>query len=121
MGGFGTLGGCTSPLARSCSRNFLAGLHSSAFELQLESPILRRNAKSASGTRRGSTKGPRADVGGRREGAYRHCVVCCCRLSMDLTTNAIGFLMAYARRWVDLSLWLHAEISPIVTKTSARF
>ena len=38
-----------------------------------KSPILRRNAKSVSGTRRASTKGPRADVGGRREGAYRHC------------------------------------------------
>ncbi len=26
-------------------------------------------------------------------------------------------LMAYPGRWVDLSLWLHAEMAPFVTKT----
>jgi hypothetical protein len=51
-----------------------------------------------------SAEGTLPDVRGRPAGAYRHCVVCCCRLRMDLTTNAIGFLMAHPGRWVDLSL-----------------
>jgi hypothetical protein len=30
-------------------------------------------------------------------------------------------LMAYPGSWVGLSLWLHAKLARIVTKTSARF
>jgi hypothetical protein len=47
----------------------------------------------------------------RPAGSCRHCVVCCCRLRMDLTTNAIGFLMAYPGRWVDL-VRLHSRRGP---------
>ncbi len=43
------------------------------------------------GTRRASTKGPRTNVGGRREGAYRHRVVCCCRSGMDFDETAKAF------------------------------
>ena len=45
-----------------------------------------------------SAEGTLPDVRGRLEGSYRHRVVCCCRSGMDLTTNAIGFLMTYAGR-----------------------
>jgi hypothetical protein len=62
--------GCT----HSGQKESPADLTVATSEIAGESPILRRNAKSVSGTRRASTKGPRADVGGRREGAYRHCV-----------------------------------------------
>ena len=51
-----------------------------------------------------SAEGTLPDVRGRRADAYRHYVVVGCRLCMDLTTNAIGFLMAHPGRWVDLSL-----------------
>ena len=85
------------------------------------SPILRRNAKSVSGTRRASTTGPRADVGGRREGAYRHCAHGMLPIRHDFDEWHQVALMAYPRRWVDLSLWLHAEIAPFVSDTSAQF
>ena len=68
-----------------------------------------------------SAEGTLPDVRGRRADAYRHCVVAGCRLSMDLTTNAIGFLMAHPGRWVDLALWLHAVFLRIGLRTSARF
>ncbi len=38
-----------------------------------------------------SSKGICADVGGRLEGAYRHCVVCCCRSGMDFDETAKAF------------------------------
>ena len=65
--------GCTH-LGQKESPADLTIATSSNSEIEGGVPVLRRNAKSVSGTRRASTKGPRADVGGRREGAYRHCV-----------------------------------------------
>ena len=90
-------------------------------EIAAESPILRRNAKSVSGTRRASTKGPRADVGGRREGAYRHCVHGMLPIRHDFDEWHQVALMAYSGSWVGLSLWLHAKIAPFVSDTSAQF
>ena len=37
------------------------------------------------------SKGIHADVGGRLEGTYRHCVVCCCRSGMDFDETAKAF------------------------------
>ena len=66
-----------------------------------------------------SAEGTLPDVRGRRADAYRHCVVAGCRLSMDLTTNAIGFLMAHPGRWVDLSLSSRDEFLRFAWTTSA--
>ena len=71
--------------------------------------------------RTASAEGTRADVRSRLAGACRHCVVAGCRLSMDFNDLHQVVLMAYAGMWVDLSLWLHAEIAPFVGDTSAQF
>ena len=54
-----------------------------------------------------SSQGTRPDVGGCLAGAYRHCVVCCCRSGMDFDETAKeGFLTTHRGRWVNLSLSL---------------
>ncbi len=84
------------------------------FRIAAESPILRRNAKYVSGTRRASAKGPRADVGGRRDGAYRHCTHGMLPIRHDFDEWHQVALMTYPGRWVGLSLWLHAKLARIV-------